>query len=269
MQKEAMLQACSHITEVQSAASILASTSQDSSQSEDDAFLAACAEFERGTLLPFGVFRAAAGCGSDARNLEFAAGPSAPARVPSPVLSTAVDSCSLATQQQVHEDETLLSVLQQCSKCHQLQMLDFLVAGDGRIRQWVPHQILKLIVICVRQSNSVAVMLDISKFSWSQEEAFRTYLHRKFCDSSRSSESMWTRADATFEQNWGAKGAQQQGATSARTEATVLRRSVAIAFATKTAEISAPVVASDDAVAALREGEALSFVMSNANIAVL
>ena len=35
MQKETMLQACSHINEVQSAASILPSTSQDSSQSEE------------------------------------------------------------------------------------------------------------------------------------------------------------------------------------------------------------------------------------------
>ena len=60
MQEEAMLQACSHINEVQSAASILVSTSQDSSQSDDNAFLVACAEFERGTLLRFGVFRAAA-----------------------------------------------------------------------------------------------------------------------------------------------------------------------------------------------------------------
>ena len=111
MQKDAMLQACSHINEVQRADSILAITGQDSSQSEGNAFLAACAEFERGTLLPFGIFRAAAGCDSGNRNLAFAAGPSAPARVLSPLPSTAVDLCSPTTQQQqLHGDEALLSV---------------------------------------------------------------------------------------------------------------------------------------------------------------
>ena len=104
MQKEVVLHACSHIDEVQSAASILQSRSQDSSLSEDNALLAACAEYERRTLLPFGVFRAAAECDSGNINLEFAAGSSAPARAPSFLPSTAIDSCSPAMQQQFHRE---------------------------------------------------------------------------------------------------------------------------------------------------------------------
>ena len=93
------------------------------------------------------------------------------------------------------------NVLQHGFKGHQLQMLDLLVAGDGRIRQWVPHQSLKLMVICVRQSNSVAVMLHGVVLLWREEEAWKKYLHRKPCNSHRNLESMWTRAHAIFKQN--------------------------------------------------------------------
>ena len=282
MQKEAMLQACSHINEVQSAASILASTSQDSSQSEDNAFLAACAEFKRITLLPFGVFRAAAGCDSDNRNLEFAAGPSAPARVPSPVLSTAVDSCSLATQQQVHEDETLLSVattavctnvFPQCLAARFQRPSASDARSPRRRRRTNPS---------MGSSPEFETHGDLC----SPEQQRSSYVGWRGTPLARgrSLEEIFASqvlqqppqlgvdvdpCPCDFQAEPQRYNAQQLAGMSARTQAIVLRRSVAVDFATQTARISALVIASHDAVAALREGEALSLVVSHANTAVL